>query len=124
MRAWTKDELDRIGAADELELVSERADGTFRRPVTIWVVGVGDELFVRSWRGRGSTWFGGVVDRHRGRISAGGVSKDVVFEEVRDLDAEVDAAYRTKYRRYEERLVEPMVAPQAQAATLKLVPAG
>jgi hypothetical protein len=58
-----------------------------------------------------------------GPITAGGVSRDVTFEEARDLDAEVDAAYRAKYRRYEARVVEPMVAPQAQAATLKLVPA-
>jgi hypothetical protein len=124
MSAWTNHELDRIAAADELELASARADGTLRGPVTVWVVRFGDELFVRSWRGRGSTWFSGVLDRHRGRVSAGGVSRDVVFEEVRDLDAEIDAAYRTKYRRYEARVVDPMVAPQAQAATLRLVPAG
>jgi hypothetical protein len=28
MTAWTNEELDRIGAADELEVASLRADGT------------------------------------------------------------------------------------------------
>jgi hypothetical protein len=35
---WTSDELERIGAADELELAVRRSDGTLRPPVAIWVV--------------------------------------------------------------------------------------
>jgi Uncharacterized protein conserved in bacteria (DUF2255) len=38
MAAWTGEELDRITAADELELASAKGDGTLRKPVTIWVV--------------------------------------------------------------------------------------
>jgi hypothetical protein len=38
MAAWTSDELDKIAAADELELASAKRDGTLRKPVTIWVV--------------------------------------------------------------------------------------
>ena len=37
-------------------------------------------------------------------------------------DDQIDAAYRTKYRRYGGRYVDPMVAPEARAATIKLVP--
>jgi hypothetical protein len=44
MTAWTADELDRLGGADELQLASVRDDGTLRRPVTIWVVRQGDDL--------------------------------------------------------------------------------
>jgi len=51
--AWTPDELDRIGAAEEVEIAPRRADGTLRSAVPIWVVRVGDELYVRSWRGLG-----------------------------------------------------------------------
>jgi hypothetical protein len=36
--AWASDELDKIGAAEELHLSSVRRDGTLRRPVTMWVV--------------------------------------------------------------------------------------
>jgi predicted aldo/keto reductase-like oxidoreductase len=39
-----------------------------------------------------------------------------------DVNDEIDAAYRTKYRRYSARFVTPMVSPEARAATIKLVP--
>jgi hypothetical protein len=57
MSAWTNDELTRIGSADELELASARPDGTLRSPRTVWVVRVGDDLYVRSMNGRGGGWF-------------------------------------------------------------------
>jgi hypothetical protein len=122
MAAWTSDELDKIAAADELELASAKRDGTLRKPVTIWVVRHGDDLYVRSWRGRTSRWFRGSQDRHEGHIRAGGVDKDVVFAEVDDVNDEIDAAYRAKYDRYDATYVDPMVGPEARAATIKLVP--
>jgi hypothetical protein len=122
MAAWTSDELDKIAAADELELASAKRDGTLRKPVTIWVVRHGDDLYVRSWRGRTSAWFRGSQDRHEGRIRAGGVDKDVVFAEVEDVNDEIDAAYRAKYDHYDATYVDPMVGPEARDATIKLVP--
>jgi len=59
MSSWTNDELDRIAAAEELEIESMRRDGTLRKPVTIWVVRHGDDLYVRSVNGRTSSWFRG-----------------------------------------------------------------
>ena len=59
MTVWTNDELDAIAAAEELELASRRRDGSLRKPVTIWVVRHGDDLYVRAWRGRTATWFRG-----------------------------------------------------------------
>ncbi len=50
---WTAEELDRIGGAEELEIALQRHDGSSRRPLPIWVVRVGDELFIRSWRRAG-----------------------------------------------------------------------
>ena len=123
MTTWTGGELARIGAADELELAALRRDGTLRKPVTIWVVRHGDDLFVRSVYGRASSWFRGTQDRHEGHIRAGGVDKDVLFVEADDdVNDEIDAAYRTKYRGYPASNVTPMVRPQARAATIKLVP--
>jgi hypothetical protein len=121
MAAWTSEELDKIAAADELELASAKRDGTLRKPVTIWVVRHGNDLYVRSWRGRTSTWFRGSQDRHEGHIRAGGVDKDVVLAEVDDVNDEIDAAYRAKYDRYAATYVDPMVGPEARAATIKLV---
>ena len=122
MTAWTNDELDKIAAADDLEIASLRPDGTLRNPLPIWVVRHGDDLYVRSVNGRESSWFRGAQARHEAHIQAGGVDKDVLLVETDDVDDELDAAYRAKYRRYAESIVGSIVSPQARAATLKLVP--
>lgn len=57
MTAWTDEELGRIGEAQELQLASERPDGTLRPYVTMWVVRVDDELYVRSAYGANNPWF-------------------------------------------------------------------
>jgi len=122
MTGWTSEELSKIEAADELQLASARRGGTLRSPVTIWVARHGDDLYVRSVNGRTSSWFRGVQARHEGRIRAGGVEKDVRLVESADNNDEIDAAYRTKYRRYAPRIVDSIVTPEARATTLKLVP--
>ena len=45
---WSSEELERIGRAEELQLASKRGDGSLRPYVTMWVVRVGGDLFVRS----------------------------------------------------------------------------
>ena len=124
MSTWTSDELTKIGTADELQIASLRRDGTLRKGVTIWVVRHGDDLYVRSYKGLDAVWFRGTQVRHEGHIQAGGVERDVTFVEENDPDIndQIDAASRTKYRRYDARYVDPMVAPAARAATIKLVP--
>jgi hypothetical protein len=123
MAAWTKEELDAIGVAEELELAPARRDGSLRKPVTIWVVRVGDDLYVRSWRGPTGSWFRGAQQTREGHISAGGVEKDVRFVQAGDdVNDAVDDAYRTKYRAYADRYVEPMVRAEARTTTIKLVP--
>jgi hypothetical protein len=125
MTHWTADEFERIDAADELEIRSLRPDGTLRSPRTIWVVHLGDDLYVRSVNGRTSDWFRGTQVRHEGRIRAGDVEKDVTFVDAGDEDADrIDDAYRTKYQRYAESIVGSTVTPEARSATLKLVPRG
>ena len=122
MTAWRSNEISSIGSADELDLASLRLDGTLRNPVTIWVVRHGDDLYVRSVNGRTGAWFRGAQDRHEARIHAGDVEKDVLLVEMDDVNDEIDAAYRAKYRRYAARIVDTVLTPEARAATLKLVP--
>src|SRR5512135_1794058 len=102
LTAWTSDELKKIGTAEELQIAAFRNDGTLRKPVTIWVVRLGDELYVRSVNGRTSAWFRGTQVRHEGHIQAGGVEKDVTFVDETDpgINDQIDNAYLTKYRRY------------------------
>ena len=124
MTTWTSDELNKIGTAEELQIASLRQDSTLRNLVTIWVVRVGDELYVRSVNGRNSAWFRGVQTRHEGHIRAGGVDKDVTFVEEADpeINEQIDAAYATKYRRYAASIISHINGSEARAATIKLVP--
>jgi hypothetical protein len=125
MAVWTSDELNKVGSAEELEIAALRQDGTLRTPVTIWVVRYGDDLYIRSVNGRSSAWFRGIQVRHEGHIRAGGVNKDVSFVEVdtdHDINDQIDAAYRTKYRRYAAGIIDSIVSPKARSATIKLVP--
>ena len=123
MTTWTSDELNKIGTAEELQIASLRRDGTLRNPVTIWVVRHGDDLYVRSVNGRTAAWFRGTQVRHEGHIQAGGVDKDVTFVDADpDINDQIDAAYRTKYRRYAASIISHIVSPEARSATIKLVP--
>jgi len=123
MTAWTADELTRIGSAEELQIASVRPDGTLRKPVTIWVIRDGEGLYVRSVKGPTALWFRGTQDKHKGRIRAGGVEKDVTFVDAEhNINDDVDAAYRAKYRRYAGSILNSVLTPQARSTTIKLLP--
>jgi hypothetical protein len=123
MSHWTSDQLDKVGKAEELQISSVRGDGALGKPVTIWVARHGDDLYVRSVRGRSARWFRGTQERHEGRIRAGGVQQDVTFVDAgHDIDDEVDAAYRAKYRRYAGSILNSVLTPEARSTTIQLVP--
>jgi len=122
--AWGADGYTTVDQADELELASQRRDGSLRNPVTMWVVRDGDELYVRSMHGRSGAWFRGTQTRHQGHIRAGGVDKDVAFVVDADpaVNDRIDAGYRSKYRRYGANIIGSVVNPESRASTIKLVP--
>jgi hypothetical protein len=123
MTQWTSEQLDKFGGAEELQIASFGSDGKPRKPVTVWGVRHGDDLYVRSVRGRNGHWFRGVQERHEGRIRGGGVQRDVTFVDAdHDIDDQVDAAYRAKYRRYAGNILNSVLTPEARSTTMKLVP--
>jgi hypothetical protein len=123
MSAWTDDELEAIGGADELRIASRRPDGSLRKFIRIWVVRVGDALYVRSAYGYENTWFQRALRAGEGRIRAGGVERDVAFQQPdRDGEADVTAAYHAKYDRYGPSIVGTVVSGEAERSTLRLVP--
>jgi len=123
MRAWTADELNRIGSAEEIDIAARRGDGTLRRPVTIWVVPYDDGLYVRSVRGPGGAWYQGTQETREGQIRADGIDKDVRFEDAdQATDHQIDAAYREKYHRYPANILNSILTTQARATTTRLVP--
>ena len=125
MTMWTNDELTKIGTAEELEIASLRDDGKLRKSTTIWVVRVGDDLYIRSVNGRTSGWFSGTQVRHQGHIQAGGISKDVTYMDEdanSNINNQIDAAYRSKYKRYAASIIDSTLSSKAHSATIKLVP--
>jgi hypothetical protein len=123
MTQWTADQLDKLARAEEVQIASVRRDGTLRKPVTVWIVRHGDDLYIRSVGGRNGHWFRGAQQRHEGRVRAGSAQQDVTLVDAgRDSDDEVDAAYRAKYGRYAGRILNSVLTPEARAATIKLVP--
>ncbi len=120
MPAWTEQELTDIGAANELRIAPQRPDGTLQPSRIIWVVRLGDELYVRSVNGPDGAWFRGVEASHAGRISAGGVEADVALEDAdHDLDDRIDEEYRVKYGR-SSSAVDHINSPEARSTTIRL----
>ena len=90
--------------------------------MTIWVARVGDDLYVRSYRGRGGACFHAAEGSHEDRIRAGGVEKDVTFVAESDsgLNDQIDATYLSKYG--QSPYISGMVASKVRLTTLKLGP--
>ena len=123
MATWTSEELNKIGKTEELDIRSVRKDGTLGKPTTIWVVRLGSDLFIRCVNGREGAWFRATQVRHEGHIQAGGVDKDVTFEDADSkLNDQIDAAYRSKYGHYEASIVNTDLTTGARASTTRLVP--
>ena len=91
--------------------------------MTIWVVRAGDDLYVRSVNGRSGSWFRRALAAGEGRIRAGGVERDVAFEEASsEVHALVTAAYHENYDRYGPSIVGTVVSAESATTTLRLVP--
>ncbi|AZS47989.1 DUF2255 family protein [Microbacterium oxydans] len=101
MSTWTEDELDRINGEEYFTVAVALPDGTTPKSVDIWSVPLGDRIFIRSFNGTEGKWYGPALETGRGRISAGGVEKDVTFVAVasddEDTNGAVDASYLRKY---------------------------
>jgi hypothetical protein len=123
MNTWTNSDLDAIGDAYELQLTTTRGDGSPRRPLPVWIVRDGDDLYVRSWRGRDAAWFRSAERRSEGSIRVDGRDLPVTLAVVDDSPRErLDAVYRAKYRSAGRQYVDHMVSARAREAVLRLLP--
>ena len=83
----------------------------------MWVVRVGDDLYVRSAYGSENPWFRRATTSGTGRIRAGGTERDVTFSEA---DPNVQTTIDTAYH----EIVTTVAGPEAHAVTVELVPTG
>ena len=131
---WSTEQLQLLDAAVELNIAVPRPDGALGRWTTVWVVCVGQGVFVRSWHRRETGWFGRAVTTGRARIRAIGLETDVTVVDLGrigdrsgeepqlqgELFDEVDSAYRTKYGAFGDATVGAMVSAHARVTTLRL----
>ena len=83
MSTWPESELTRIAKSDDLHISPFRDDGrTYGTPTWIWSVVVDDALYVRAYNSRSSRWYQAAMKQKAGRITAAGVTREVVFEPV------------------------------------------
>jgi hypothetical protein len=123
MSGWSDSELATIGRADEIHIAPDRADHTPGPAVPIWVVRVGDDLYVRSYRGPSGSWYRRARRNGSGRIRVGGVDYAVRFTAADPgVRTQVDEVYLDKYGRYGSSLVRPMVSDTVAETTLQLQP--
>ena len=123
MTTWSSDELTRVGNAEELQLASQRPDGTLRPYVTIWTVRGGDDLYVRSAYGSTNPWYRRARASGVGRIRANGIERDVTFADADPAALpDIDRAYHAKYDRYGPAIVGSVTGPQAAPVTIRLLP--
>jgi hypothetical protein len=121
--AWTSDELTQIGLAVEFQVASRRSDSSLRPYVMIWGVRHAAHIYVRSAHGWNNPWFQRALQSGDGRIRAGGVERDIAFEQPDpDVGEDVHAAYHAKYDGYGPGIVGTVVSPEAARSTLRLVP--
>lgn len=122
MNTWSKDELRKIAETDDLHILPFREDGkTYGTPTWIWSVVVDNALYVRGYNGQKSSWYQAAIRQKAGRITAAGMTKEVMFEPVDGtIDDRIDDAYRVKYKG--SPYLSPMIGTRARSATVKIVP--
>lgn len=119
---WTEDQLRGIGDATELQLAPRRSDGSPGSFTTMWVVRVGDGLYVRSAGGPDRTWYRKALAGRRGRIRARGMEAEVDFAEADpEVNEEIDAAYHAKYDRWGAGPVGHVTGRGAHGVTIALI---
>lgn len=102
MSAWVPEDLELFGGAGEVEVSSVRHDGSLSRARTVWIVRVGDDLYLRSVNGPDAAWYRFTRLFLQGRIQARGAARDVTWVDVNttgepDVGPDVDAEYARKY---------------------------
>jgi len=122
---WKPETLAALGEAMEVDVTPIDRDGTRRASRTIWSIRVGDELYVRSWKGRGAVWFQDALATGRGElaVTGGGASQLVTFDEVdaaAPVQRQISATFLTKYAGLDETAAMNEQGPLE--STLRLTP--
>lgn len=123
MNTWTTEDVRAVSTPDEVRVAPHRSDGSLRTPTIIWVVAVGDRVFIRSANGPDAAWYRAALRSGTGQLISDDTTHVVGFTHSTDEEdlAAVDAAYRSKYRRYAS-IVDNLNQDSPRSATLEVTP--
>ena len=82
---------------------------------------IDNSVYVRAYNGPKSRWYHAAMKQKAGRITAAGITKEVVFEPVDGaINDRIDDANRAKYK--DSPYLSPMIGARARSATVEVVP--
>lgn len=124
--AWTTQELEMLSQSEEIRITSFKRDGSQRNWTPIWIVRLGDALFVRSGGGVNGGWYRHATDQRGARIRGGGVDAEVNLRRVVDdqVNEDVNASYRSKYGNQPEFLLRLLITSPATESTVEVIKTG
>jgi hypothetical protein len=123
MTTWTRDELNKIAAAQELELAPIRRNGTARNPVVIWIVRLGDDLYVRCVTGAAPP--GSAAPRCATKVECGPAAwrkTSFLWTPTPTSTTRLTPRTAPSIGRHGATYVNTMVSPEARSATIKPAP--
>ena len=116
--------VERVAAANEVEIGTRRTNGEMVRTI-IWVVVEGGRVYVRSVEGEKGWWYRRLRRDPVGELHVGGNAvpvRAVAVEDANEIER-VSAALRAKYGRQAGSLAR-MLRPETLPTTLRLEPVG
>ena len=117
------DVLARLAHTEEIEIDTPRPEAPAAiHPTTIWVVVVGDTVYVRSWKGQAGRWYQEARARSKAVVYLDGHPIPVRAVPVTDdaAIAQVSEAYREKYP--DDPFMPSMLRDDVLPTTLRLEP--
>ena len=120
--SFASDDLARIARTEEIEIETQAPDAPVHR-TTIWIVVDGEDVFIRSVRGREARWYREAAANPAVAIHVDGRRLAATAIPATDPDSieRTSAALRQKYDRVPG--LRPMLKPEVFDATLRLEPA-
>ena len=119
--SFATDDLQRLAAAEEIEIETQAPDGPVHR-TTIWVVADGEDAFIRSYRGPGARWYREALANPAVALHVDGRRLSATAIPATDPDSieRVSAGFWAKYPK--DPATKAMVAPEVLDTTLRLEP--
>ena len=120
--SFEQDDVDRLTAADEIEIETQAPDGPVHRTI-IWVMTDGGDVFLRSVRGDRGRWFREATANPAVAVHVDGRRLAATAIPATDPDSmdRIDAALTAKYRGVDG--YDEMLEPAVRAANFRLEPA-